>query len=203
MPVQRTVGETARSKRTIEILHARPQVHAAQIRALYWEYLRWANARLNVEYGINLDIAAMIDADMRELHKFLPPKGRLLLGHWNGQLAGTACMQTLGAATGTPVSTGEIKRMYVRPHLRRRGVGRALLRCMLEEGHAMGYARIRLDSARFMTGAHALYRSLGFREIAPYEGCEMPKEYQPHWIYMERELDGDVSGSDDRLLRGA
>jgi GNAT superfamily N-acetyltransferase len=196
LPSQRTVGKTKRAERsTVEILHAQPQIHIAQIRALYWEYLQWANARLNDEYGIDLDIAAMVEQDLLEIDKFLPPKGRLLLGHCDGQLAGTACMKTLDVAPG---AIGEIKRLYVRPAFRRRGVGRALICRLLDEGRAIGYTRIRLDSARFMTGAHALYRSFGFHEIAPYEGCEMPEEYQIHWVYMERKLASGAPQDGDR-----
>ena len=117
-----------------------------------------------------------------DLDKFLPPGGRLLLVRCDGQMAGIACMK------GLDPETGEIKRMYVRPANRRRGVGRALVRRLLAEAQAIGYRRVRLDSARFMVAAHALYRSLGFREIEPYEGSEIPKAYQAHWVYMERDL---------------
>lgn len=78
--------------------------------------------------------------------------------------------------------------MYVRPEARKRGPGRALLKQLLEEAHQIGYERIRLDSARFMKGAHQLYQSAGFYEIEAYEGSEIPKEFQDHWIFMEREL---------------
>jgi ribosomal protein S18 acetylase RimI-like enzyme len=168
---------------TIDILHAQPRVHAPQIRALYWEYLRWANARLEVEYGISLDIAAMLAQDMREIDKFMAPKGRLLLGYCAGQLAGTVSLKPLDGATG------EVKRLYVRPPLRRRGIGRALVCRLLDEARAIGYTNVRLDSAGYMSGAHALYRSLGFREIAPYEGSEIPQEFQAHWVFMERVLE--------------
>jgi hypothetical protein len=39
-----------------------------------------------------------------------------------------------------------------------------------------------------MKGAHALYRSAGFRDIEPYVGSEIPREFQPNWIFMELEL---------------
>jgi hypothetical protein len=58
----------------------------------------------------------------------------------------------------------------------------------LEQAHQIGYERIRLDSARFMVEAHQLYRTSGFREIEAYEGSEIPKEFQNHWIFMERDL---------------
>jgi len=81
------------------------------------------------------------------------------------------------------------KRLYVRPPLRRRGVGRALVSRLLDEARAIGYTSLRLDSAGYMTAAHALYRSLGFREIAPYAGSEIPKQFRAHWVFMERLLE--------------
>jgi N-acetylglutamate synthase-like GNAT family acetyltransferase len=85
---------------------------------------------------------------------------------------------------------GEIKRMYVRPCNRKQGLGRALLNRLLEEAGRIGYERVRLDSAPFMTEAHNLYRTTGFTEIDAYEGTEVPKELQVHWIFMENALLG-------------
>ena len=119
---------------------------------------------------------------MNTLDKFMPPKGRLLLGYVDDQPMGIACLKALTD------SIGEVKRMYVRPEARNRGLGRALLNQLIEEARQIGYDRIRLDSARFMTEAHKLYRSAGFREIEAYEGSEIPKEFQKNWIFMEREL---------------
>jgi len=83
-------------------------------------------------------------------------------------------------------STGEIKRMYMRPEYRRQGLYKALLERLLEEADRIGYEHLRLDSARFMVAAHQLYRSFGFVEIEPYEGSGIPPEYQKNWIFMQR-----------------
>jgi ribosomal protein S18 acetylase RimI-like enzyme len=45
----------------------------------------------------------------------------------------------------------------------------------MEEGHALGYARMRLDTVPAMRSAVALYESLGFREIAPYRVNPIPE----------------------------
>ena len=39
-----------------------------------------------------------------------------------------------------------------------------------------------------MAEAHQLYRTSGFREIEAYEGSGIPKEFQNHWLIMERDL---------------
>jgi GNAT superfamily N-acetyltransferase len=149
---------------------------------LFWEYLQWANAKVEENFGVSFDIAAMLDDDMNTLDEFMPPKGRLLLGYLNDQPMGVACLKTLTE------SIGEVKRMYVRPTARNQGLGRELLNRLLEEARQIGYKRVRLDSARFMTEAHRLYRTSGFQGIEAYDGSEIPKEFQKNWIFMEREL---------------
>jgi hypothetical protein len=57
----------------------------------------------------------------------------------------------------------------------------------------LGYSTLRLDSAGFMTDAHALYRSCGFRDRLPYDESEIPPEYQQHWVFMELDLAEDAT----------
>ena len=166
----------------IQIISANRDQHAQPIRELFWEYLQWANAKVEENFGVNFDIASMLEEDMNTLDKFMPPKGRLLLGYVEAQPMGIACLKALTDRIG------EVKRMYVRPEARNRGMGRALLNQLLEEARQIRYERVRLDSARFMTEAHQLYRTNGFREIPAYEGSEIPKEFQKNWVFMEREL---------------
>ena len=166
----------------IRIIIANKEQHVQPIRELFWEYLQWANAKVEKEFVVSFDIVAMLEDDMNTLDKFMPPKGRLLLGYVEDHLAGIACLKALTD------SIGEVKRMYVRLQARNRGMGRALLNQLLKEARQIGYEQIRLDSARFMTEAHQLYRTSGFREIEAYEGSEIPKEFQKNWIFMERAL---------------
>jgi len=168
--------------RTIQIIIADKEQHAQLIRELFWEYLQWANAKVEENFGVNFDIAAMLEDNMKTLDKFMPPKGRLLLGYVEDQPAGIACLKVLTN------SIGEVKRMYVRTQVRKRGLGRALLNQLLEEGQEIGYERVCLDSARFMKEAHQLYRTAVFGEIGAYEGSEIPRDFQKNWIFMEIEL---------------
>jgi GNAT superfamily N-acetyltransferase len=151
-------------------------------RGLSWEYLQWANARVNEEYDISFDIKSMLDQDMLEIDKFLPPYGRLLLAEYECQVVGLACMRRIRE------DIGEIKRMYVQPAFRRQGIGRALVEGLIAEAREIGYPRMRLDSTRFMKEAHSLYRSVGFQEIEPYPESEIPEEFWQHWIFMELQL---------------
>jgi GNAT superfamily N-acetyltransferase len=166
----------------IQIIIANPDLQAQPVRELFWEYLQWANANVEKHFGVSFDIAAMLEEDMNTLDKFMPPKGRLLLSYVEDQPMGIACLKALTD------DIGEVKRMYVRPQARKRGLGRALLNQLLEEARLIGYTLLRLDSAQFMREAHGLYRSMGFHEIEAYDGSEIPKEFQNHWIFMEHEL---------------
>ncbi|MBN2029739.1 GNAT family N-acetyltransferase [bacterium] len=154
----------------------------AVIHDLFWEYLKWANSRLNDEYDIQFDIKSIVEQDMRKLDIFFPPTGRLLLANTENGTVGVACMRKIQR------DIGEIKRMYVRSRFRGKGIGRALLEKLISEARMIGYPRIRLDSSRFMKSAHSLYRSAGFCEIEPYPESEIPPEFQHNWIFMEKQL---------------
>ena len=171
----------------IQVINADKNQHTLQIRELFCEYLQWANERVQNEFNVSFDIATMLEDDMRSLDKFMPPQGRLLLGYNGEDLAGIACLKIL--KTGI----GEVKRIYVRPSHRKAGLGRTLLNKLLQEAQQIGYHSIKLDSAQFMKEAHQLYRSMGFQEITAYEGSEIPKEFQAHWIFMELTLKSSSS----------
>jgi hypothetical protein len=73
---------------TIQVIMADRGQHASQIRELFWEYLQWANSRLQEEYEISFDIASILEGDMKDLGKFMPPQGCLLLAYAGKDLAG-------------------------------------------------------------------------------------------------------------------
>jgi GNAT superfamily N-acetyltransferase len=170
----------------VEIIIADRGQYLQPIRVLFREYLQWASERITQEFGFSFDFEAMVEDNMRELGKFMPPGGRLALGLIDHLPVGIACLKTLTQ------ECGEIKRMYVRPEARHQGLGRLLVERLLTEAAQAGYHCIRLDSARFMQDAHRLYRKLGFQEIQPYAGSEIPPEIQHHWVFMEKEIEPGV-----------
>jgi putative acetyltransferase len=98
---------------------------------------------------------------------YLPPAGGLWLA-WDGaQAAGCIALQPLTSGIG------EIKRMYVRPASRGRGIARALAQHAIVEARASGYERLRLGTLITMHAAQNLYATLGFRPIAPYRAVEL------------------------------
>jgi GNAT superfamily N-acetyltransferase len=155
----------------------------AVVRALWHAYLTWVNTELENQYGISFPIEEILERNMADLTPFTPPRGSLRLAEVATGAVGIACLQQIAPGVG------EIKRMYVRPEARGAGIGRALLAGLLEDARAADYQQVRLDSLRFMHAAHALYRSAGFVERAPYAESEIPPEFWPHWLFMELDLD--------------
>ena len=166
----------------LDIFQAETKEDIASVRELFWEYLVWANSMNESEFNVSFDINLLLERDMEELNKFFLPRGRLLVAVLSEQHAGLICLKEITE------DTGEIKRTYVRPEFRGRGIGRALLNSVLEEARTIGYKKIRLDSAGYMKEAHSLYRSVGFKDIEPYGGSEVPEEFKQHWVFMETQL---------------
>jgi len=95
------------------------------------------------------------------------PEGRLLLAECDSQLAGCVALHKLEH------EICEMKRLYLRPQFRGKGLGHALAERIISEARQIGYRRMRLDTVEPVMGdAVALYRRLGFKEIAPY--CANP-----------------------------
>lgn len=166
----------------MHISQAQFETERQDIHDIFWEYLQWANDRNAEEFGIRLDIDAMIKDNMSTLDNFEPPRGRLLLARVDGAVAGCICLQQLAG------DIAEVKRLYVRPDFRQRGVGSALVKAVVDEAQQAGYKIIRLDSANYMTNAHAVYAAHGFTPIEPYPESEIPAEYHHLWVFMENDL---------------
>jgi GNAT superfamily N-acetyltransferase len=94
-----------------------------------------------------------------------PPDGLALLARaGTGPAVGFTGIRAFDRASGA----AELKRMYLEPAARGRGLGRALAEAAIDGARGLGYRRVLLDSRRSLVAACALYRSLGFVDVAPY-----------------------------------
>jgi putative acetyltransferase len=112
------------------------------------------------------------DAFERELAelpvRYAAPDGALLLARLDGAPVGCVALRRLDGGRC------ELKRMFVRPEARRRGVGRALARGVLDLAAGSGYRAVLLDTSVRQGEALALYRSLGFADVPPYYPVPAP-----------------------------
>jgi len=74
-----------------------------------------------------------------------------------------------------------MKRLYVRPVFRNRGVGKCLARTIIAEARDRGYVRMRLDTVPAMKEAQDLYESLGFKEFLPTATIPYPGPLFWNW----------------------
>ena len=73
-----------------------------------------------------------------------------------------------GGVLLVPGRYAEVKRMYVRPEFRRRGISRRIL-CELEaKARELGYSILKLETGARQPDALALYRSAGYAEIPAF-----------------------------------
>jgi putative acetyltransferase len=119
------------------------------------------------EYAESLDFSLCFqgfDEELRTLPgAYSPPAGRLLLAQCEGRNAGCIALRQLESRIC------EMKRLYVRPEYRGKGIGKLLVDGIIAEARGIGYERMRLDTVTSsMQDAIALYRRRGFREIDPY-----------------------------------
>lgn len=137
----------------LQIRHAVPD-DIPHVREMLREYVAW----------IGLDLAFQeIDAELNGLPgEYAPPGGALLVAVDAHRHVG---MIALRPSDG-PV--GEMKRLYVRPEWRGRGLARQLITRLCDEAKRLGYSELRLDTLPMMGDAQALYEAQGFVDIAPY-----------------------------------
>jgi carbonic anhydrase len=124
-------------------------------RELFEEYAAWL--------GVDLCFQGF-EKELSELPgNYSPPDGRLLLAIDDEQIAGCIAIRRIGP------DTCEMKRLYVRPTFRGRGLGKDLANAVIKDARTVGYQKMRLDTLPpMMEHAVQMYRVLGFKEIEPY-----------------------------------
>ena len=154
----------------MNLIQAQTSEQIQQARGLFKEYAEW----------LQIDLCFQnFEQELADLPgDYVPPGGRLLLAYDNDQLAGCIALRRFDERTC------EMKRLFVRPQFRGKGVGRQLIDAIMREAKQIGYERMRLDTLPpKMNDAIALYRSYGFKEIDPYYNNPVPGA-----LFMELDL---------------
>ncbi|MGB4585718.1 MAG: GNAT family N-acetyltransferase, partial [Rectinemataceae bacterium] len=119
-----------------------------------------------------------IDEELTSLPgKYSEPEGAIIVAEAGGALCGCVALKKIGEGIC------EMKRLFVKDAFKGKGIGRELVRRIIDEGRSKGYRFMRLDTLESMKPALALYRSFGFSETAAYV-------YNPleGAVYMEKAL---------------
>ena len=120
------------------------------------------------------DYLSIQNYDREILHleeKYGPPRGRLYLARWGGETAGCIALRPLDE------SRCEMKRLYVRPAFRNRGIARKLVDTILADARSIGYHEMLLDTLPFLRSAIALYESEGFYRVDKYNDSPLSRTY--------------------------
>lgn len=99
------------------------------------------------------------------LEEYEPPLGVFLVARDDGDLAGGVGVRAIADDRG-PV--GEVKRLWVRPDLRRRGVATALMSAVESAARDRGFTRLYLETGVRQPEAIALYERLAWTPVAAY-----------------------------------
>jgi putative acetyltransferase len=126
---------------------------AADVRALLGRHLAFAHTTSPSEHVHALDVDSLAG-----------PTVTFLSARRDGVLLGVGALKELDARHG------EIKSMHTAAEARGAGVGRAVLRRLLDLAADRGYRRVSLETGTMdaFAPARALYESYGFRPCAPF-----------------------------------
>lgn len=153
----------------LKLINAKSKEHLDEITKLFKEYA--------ASLGFSLCFQNF-DEELTGLPgEYAPPRGSLLLAFVGMRVVGCVALRPLTKRYC------EMKRLYIRPKFRKKGIGKELSVAIIEKARKLGYTRMRLDTLASMTEAITLYKTLGFKKIKPYR-------YNPlkGAVYMELNL---------------
>ncbi len=138
----------------VELIHADSADWTDRVRNIFQQYAG--------SLSFDLDFQGFAKELENLPGEYRPPRGRLLLAVREQEVAGCVALRAIGERLC------EMKRLYVAPAWRGKRIGLLLAEAVIQEAVGIGYERMRLDTVPSMISAIALYRSLGFKEIASY-----------------------------------
>jgi putative acetyltransferase len=100
--------------------------------------------------------------------KYARPGGVVLIARDGDEPAGAIAYRMFEPGVA------EMKRLYVRPAFRGRGLARDLANELIDDARVRGYRTMLLDTLASMSAARALYRDLGFAAVEPYYDNPLP-----------------------------
>jgi GNAT superfamily N-acetyltransferase len=111
---------------------------------------------------VGLDFQDFGDERAHLSEHYGPPDGLFLLAREGPTALGCGGVRRFSDACC------EMKRLYVRPDGRGRGIGKMLVTTLIAKARNLGYTSMMLDTLPSMKAAQTLYRSLGFVHVPPH-----------------------------------
>jgi GNAT superfamily N-acetyltransferase len=102
------------------------------------------------------------DAQHLELEEMTPPRGLFVVARDEGHVAGGVGVRTI---LEPERHIGEVKRLWVRPDLRRAGVGAALMSAVVEGARELGFVELYLETGFRQPEAIAFYPRIGWEAV--------------------------------------
>lgn len=137
---------------------------------LFRDYEKWLNVSLCFQ-GFEEEVNTLPG-------KYAPPEGRLYIVRQNDKYTGTIALRKIEEGIC------EMKRLYLSPDSRGKGIGNELVSLIINDAIKIGYKKMRLDTIKEkMPKAVGIYKKYGFKEIEPYY-----HNPNPHTLFMELDL---------------
>ena len=145
---------------TVKIKPIETDEDIENVRMLFREYASTLGFDLSFQ-GFNEEVDSLPG-------KYAPPDGCLLIAVGDHDILGCVALRKIEG------DICEMKRLFVRPGHRGKGIGLKLAQAVISASRDIGYTRMRLDTISSMKEAITLYRSLGFRHTKPYRYNPVP-----------------------------
>ena len=147
-----------------------------EVKRLFTEYTDFLVSG-DAEFKKYLEIQKY-DRELENLEeKYGLPYGRLYVAFCENQIAGCIALRKLND------TQCEMKRLYVKPQFRNKGIAKLLVEKVISDAKEIGYGSMLLDTLPFLTTAIKMYRKIGFYEIGCYN-----KSPLDNTIYMKLDL---------------
>jgi uroporphyrinogen-III synthase/ribosomal protein S18 acetylase RimI-like enzyme len=129
-------------------------------------------ADIGDRFETGLDRGAVLTSDPQEVS---PPNGLFVVARLDGQAVGCGCLKLVAP------DVADIKRMWLDPSVRGRGLGRGILDRLVAEGRRLEVRRVQLETNEALIEAIALYRAAGFVEVKPFND----EPHAHHWFALD------------------